>query len=143
MQKLVKTDGNGFITSTQNWPDGKEAPAGYQLKPHLPDMDLLNGERWKLTDNPPYAIEVLPTASELLTAARNAAIASIKSKTGVYILGVYPDYKQRNIALFGTAEEKTACQDFIESAVAKSHAAEAAINAMTDPAIIALYQYSL
>ncbi len=71
MQNLVKTDENGYIESTQNWPDGKDAPAGYQLKPHLPAMDLMRSEKWKSTNTPPYAVQVLPTDNEKSIAIRN------------------------------------------------------------------------
>ncbi len=74
MQKLIKTDENGIIESTQNWPDDKPAPTGYQLKPFLADLvecGIIAKTKWRATDTPPYAEQVIPSDNEKATAIRN------------------------------------------------------------------------
>ena len=73
MQKLIKTDENNIIESTQNWPDNEPAPKGFQVRPYLDnwvECGPIAKTKWKLTDTPPYAIEVLPTDEEKATAIR-------------------------------------------------------------------------
>lgn len=73
MQKLIRTDKNNIIESTQNWPDDKPAPKGFHVRPYLDDKvecGPLAKTKWQLTDAPPYAREILPTDEEKSTATR-------------------------------------------------------------------------
>ena len=73
MQKLIKTNKQGIIESTQNWPDNAPAPKGFQARPFLDDRvecGPLAKTKWQLTDAPPYAREILPSDEEKATAIR-------------------------------------------------------------------------
>ncbi len=73
MKKLIKTDENSFIISAQNW-EGESIPDGFELVDSLPDGcpgGPFTKSKWRTTDTPPYAEQVIPSDNEKSTAIRN------------------------------------------------------------------------